>query len=86
MNSTTDNTEPTEPTAETEPIAPVAIATEASPKTRHTELPIPAGYVLLVALHADGTERAGTEFLYPQKDYPRYYGDQSRFRVKKKAN
>lgn len=67
-------------------LQPVSIAITGSPKTQQPGIAIPAGHVLIVALHADGTEKEGSEFFYPEKSYSRFYGDETKFRIKKKVN
>lgn len=65
-------------------IAPVSITTTDAPQSQPIELVVPAGHVLLVALDAEGNEKAGTEFFYAEKSYRKFYGDETKFRVKKK--
>ncbi len=48
------------------------------------EIEVPGGYVLLVALNEDGTDKEGSEFFYPEKSYKRYYSDEAKYRLKKK--
>lgn len=43
-------------------VAQVTVATE-------QEMQVPAGYVLLVALNEDGTDKEGSEFFYPLRGY-----------------
>lgn len=48
------------------------------------EMEVPPGYVLLVALNEDGTEKNASEFFYPEKNYLKYYGDETKFKLKTK--
>lgn len=43
-----------------------------------------SGLYTLVALDAKGNEK-GTEFRVPAKEYNKYYSDETKFKVKKKA-
>jgi hypothetical protein len=52
--------------------------------TTQQEIEVPYGYVLLVALNTDGTEKPASEFFYPEKSYRKYYGDETKFKVKTK--
>ncbi|MBS1771522.1 MAG: hypothetical protein JST82_01590 [Bacteroidetes bacterium] len=45
-------------------------------------LDVPQGYVLLVSLQTDGSDKQGSEFFYPERSYRKYYGDETKFRVK----
>jgi hypothetical protein len=67
-------------------ITPVEVTTTESPKAQQTEIEVPAGHVLITALHPDGTEKENSAFFYPERSYKRFYGDETKFRVKKKAN
>lgn len=67
-------------------ISPVEITTTDSPKAQQPDIEIPAGHVLVVALHEDGTDKEGSDFFYPEKSYSRFYSDEKKFRIKKKAN
>lgn len=69
-----------------ETLQPVSITIIQSPKAQQPEIEVPAGHVLVVALHADGTEKEGSDFFYPEKSYQHFYGDETKFRIKKKAN
>ena len=65
-------------------IEPVSIATTDVPQSQPIEIVVPAGHVLLVALDAEGNEKAGSEFFYAEKSYKKFYSDETKFRVKKK--
>jgi hypothetical protein len=67
-------------------LQPVEITVTSSPKAQPADIEIPPGHVLIIALHPDGTEIAGSEFFYPEKTYRRYYGDEAKFLVKKNFN
>jgi len=67
-------------------LQPVSVTTAQVPQTQLPEIEVPAGHVLVVALLPDGSEREGSEFFYPEKSYQRFYGDETKFRIKKKAN
>jgi hypothetical protein len=83
----TDNLqEQPQETPQQETLQPVSITIAQSPKTQSIVIEVPAGHVLIVALHADGTEKEGSGFFYPEKSYQRFYGDETKFRIKKKAN
>lgn len=49
-------------------ITPVSV--EAITVNTQQEIEVPQGYVLLVALNADGTDRPASEFFYPEKKLP----------------
>lgn len=66
-------------------IEPVKVISSPLP-VPDTELPVPEGYVLLTALNPDGTDIPESEFFYPEAKYKRYFGDETKFRVKKKLN
>ena len=65
-------------------IEPISITKTDAPQSQAVDVIVPAGHVLLVALDADGNEKAGSEFFYSEKSYKRFYGDETKFRVKKK--
>jgi hypothetical protein len=75
--------EPNQPQEE-ELLQPVEIIVTSSPKAQPVDIEVPPGHVLIIALHQDGTEIAGSEFFYPEKTYRRYYSDEAKFLVKKK--
>lgn len=66
-------------------IAPISISETTSPKAQLPDLEIPPGHVLVVAVNAAGEEIAGSAFFYPEKSYKRFYGDEKKFSIKKKA-
>ncbi len=74
-----DNTTP-------EAIAPVSVTETDSPKAKETMLEVPQGYVLIVGLNEDGSEKENSGFFYPEKSYQRIYGDETKYKVKKKAH
>ena len=63
-------------------IAPVSVTEADIIVVQQEALSIPQGYVLLVALQEDGTDKPNSEFFYPEKSYRKYYGDETKFRVK----
>ncbi|RYE25459.1 MAG: hypothetical protein EOP51_04030 [Sphingobacteriales bacterium] len=67
-------------------IEPVSITQTDTAAARVTEIEVPAGHVLLVAIDANGNDVAGSDFFYAEKSYKRFYGDETKFRVKKKLN
>ncbi|MBN8670347.1 MAG: hypothetical protein J0L80_06655 [Chitinophagales bacterium] len=71
-----------EPVVEDIIITPVSV--EQIIVTTQQEMQIPEGYVLLVALNEDGTDKPGSEFFYPAGKYQKYYGDTTKFRLKAK--
>ncbi|OSZ79111.1 hypothetical protein CAP35_12920 [Chitinophagaceae bacterium IBVUCB1] len=75
---------PTPETSTTESIAIQPVSVEQVIVTSEQEMEVPQGYVLLVALKEDGTDKAGSEFFYPEKNYLKYYGDTTKFRLKGK--
>lgn len=46
---------------------------------------VPPGHVWIVDVDENGNE-VGKGFFYPEKSYKRFYSDETKFRVKKKAN
>jgi hypothetical protein len=64
-------------------LEPIMVIATDSPIAK-PELEVPPGYVLLVALNEDGTDKEGSEFFYPEKSYKRYYSDETKYRLKKK--
>lgn len=64
----------------------VPVRVEQTAVTTQQELQVPPGYVLLVALNLDGTEKPQSEFFYPEKSYRKYYGDENKFSVKTKSD
>jgi hypothetical protein len=63
-------------------ITPVSV--EQIAVTTQQEIEVPQGYVLLVALNEDGSDKPASEFFYPKKNYLKYYGDTTKFRLKTK--
>jgi len=79
--------EPGMETPETVPmpvIEPVSITQADVPAAKAVEVEVPQGHVLLVAVDAEGNDIPGSDFFYAEKSYKRYYGDETKFRVKKK--
>lgn len=66
-------------------VAPVSVTETDSLKAKETTLTVPPGHVMIVALNTDGTEKEGSEFFYPEKSYKRFYGDETKYAVKKKV-
>ena len=66
-------------------LQPIQVITAKVPQMQ-PEIEVPQGYVLLVALNEDGTEMSNSEFFYPEKTYKRFYGNEQKYRVKKKLN
>lgn len=67
-------------------LSPVAVTETDSEKAHAVTIEVPAGHVYIVALHADGTEKEGSGFFYPERSYQRIYGDETKYIVKKKAH
>jgi hypothetical protein len=65
-------------------LQPAEVAATDSGKAQHAGIEIPIGHVLIVALDANGAEIPGSEFFYPERTYPRFYSDDTRFLIKKK--
>lgn len=65
-----------------EPVIEPASITVTQVTESLAEIEVPAGYVLLVALDEAGAEKPASEFFYPAAKYKRYYGDETKFRVK----
>jgi hypothetical protein len=63
-------------------IEPVAVLQTTLPLAEH-EVNVPEGYVLLTALNPDGTDIPGSDFFYPETKYKRFFGDETKFRIKK---
>ena len=66
-------------------LQPIQVITAEVPQAQ-TEIEVPHGYVLLVALNEDGTDIPNSEFFYPEKSYKRFYGNEQKYKVKKKLN
>ena len=76
--------EETTVTGDDEVLHPVEIVATDSGKAQHADIEIPKGHVLIVGLDANGEEIAGSAFFYPERTYPRFYGDETKFLIKKK--
>ena len=63
-------------------IVPVSVTEADILVVEQEAISIPHGYVLLVALLEDGTDKPHSEFFYPEKSYRKYYSDETKFRVK----
>lgn len=68
-----------------EVLEPISVLEANVPKTKEAQVNVPAGHVYIVALNADGTEKEHSGFFYPEKSYKRFYGDETKYSVKKKA-
>lgn len=66
-------------------IAPVSVTETDSHKAKDIMLEVPEGYVLIVGLNEDGSEKVNSGFFYPERSYKRIYGDETKYMVKKKA-
>lgn len=66
-------------------LEPVLVTQTESIKAKETTLDIPQGHVLIVGLNEDGSEKQGSAFFYPERSYKRIYGDETKYKVKKKA-
>lgn len=86
---TPNEPEPTENNLPQEPISiviePITVIQTEIPVTGQ-EVAVPEGYVLLTALNPDGTDIPGSDFFYPGTKYKRFFGDETKFRIKKKLN
>ena len=49
------------------------------------EIVLPRGHVLIAELDANGNEIPGSEFHIHEKGYEHYYTDETKFKLKKKA-
>lgn len=72
------------PAPEEPVLQPEQVTVTDSAKAQLPEIDIPFGHVLVAALRPDGTEIEGSEFFYPERSYQRFYGDETKFSVKKK--
>ncbi len=70
---------------QTEALTPVSVAETTSAKAKEVGIEVPQGYVYIVGLNEDGSEKEGSGFFYPEKSYKKIYGDESKFLVKKKV-
>ncbi len=68
-----------------EVLAPISVTVTDDAKAQDISLQVPEGHVYIVALNEDGTEKEDSGFFYPEKSYRRFYGDEAKFQVKKKA-
>lgn len=66
-------------------LQPVTVEETASRKAKELEIDVPPGYVYIVALNADGSEKQNSGFFYPEKNHQRFYGDKTKYSVKKKV-
>ena len=67
-------------------IQPISVTCTDSPKAKELSVAVPAGYVYIVALNPDGTEKENSGFFYPDRSYQRIYGDATKYSVKKKVH
>jgi hypothetical protein len=67
-------------------LAPVSVTQTESEKAKEMTIDVPPGHVYIVGLNADGTEKEGSGFFYPERSYQRIYGDKTKYLVKKKAH
>jgi len=67
-------------------IQPVSVADTDSPKAKELAIEVPAGHVYIVALNPDSTEKENSGFFYPERNYQRIYGDETKYSVKKKVH
>lgn len=67
-------------------LQPITVTTTNSVKAKEHTIEVPAGHVYIVGLNADGTEKEGSGFFYPERSYRRIYGDETKYAVKKKAH
>lgn len=66
-------------------VEPVKVTVTENTSIHEKSIDVPDGHVMLVSLDADGEELPGSHFFYPERSYKRFYGDESKFKVKKKA-
>ena len=66
-----------------ETLTPVKV--EAARISTQEEVFVPDGHVYIVSVDENGNEKPNTGFFYPEKNHLRYYGDTTKFLVKKKA-
>lgn len=67
-------------------LEPVSVEEADTPKAKETQVNVPPGHVYIVALDNDGIEKEHSGFFYPEKSYKRFYGDETKYTVKKKHN
>lgn len=67
-------------------LEPVSVAQTESEKAKELTIDVPPGHVYIVGLNADGTEKEGSGFFYPERSYQRIYGDKTKYSIKKKAH
>lgn len=65
-----------------QPLIPVSIIQAEDPGIDKTEVPLKPDEVLLVSLDLNGNE-SGIPFIVNTKTYQTYYGDDTKFRLKK---
>lgn len=67
-------------------LQPITVTATDSVKAQEHTIEVPAGHVYIVGLNGDGTEKDGSGFFYPERNYRRIYGDETKYAVKKKAH
>lgn len=70
-------------------LAPVKVETKPFVEAQvqqHDEVDVPPGYVYIVSLDGQGHEKPNSGFFYPIRHHERYYGDKTKFLIKKKRN
>lgn len=67
-------------------LAPVSVTQTESEKAKELTIDVPPGHVYIVGLNTDGTEKEGSGFFYPERNYQRIYRDKTKYLVKKKAH
>lgn len=66
-------------------IRPITVEATKAPETIFDDyIEVPNGHVYIVQVK-DGNELPNTGFFYPEKNHLRFYGDTTKFLVKKKA-
>ncbi len=76
MNDKRDNKAPP---VENNILKPLSIINQSLPRT----ITIPNGYVYIIPLNADGTEKEASGFFYPVRNYKRIYGDNPKYSIQK---
>lgn len=66
-------------------LTPVSVTATDSAIAKDATIEVPAGHVYIVALNPDGTEKENSGFFYPAKSYQRFYNDETKYSIKKKA-
>ena len=69
----------------TEALTPVSVTETSSTKAKEVGIEVPQGYVYIVGLNEDGSEKEKSGFFYPEKSYKKIYGDETKYLVKKKV-